>query len=247
MIARARVVAEQGPGGKSRITHQRSEAPLVLRATPEALYLVGGAAGPLGGDDLLLQIEVCPGARLTIRSVAASIALPDRSGAASRLAIEAEVGAGAFLDWAPEPLIAGKGCRHRTEAHVQAHSDARLIWREEYVLGRHGEDCGNLATRIDFEMGAAPMLRNELGVGPDSPGWDGPAVVGQAKALGSLLIAGNGLNLESPPPRVLNQNTTFLPLSGPALYVSVLAGNAMQLRHDLDAALQLIKAARQAC
>ena len=43
---------------------------------PGLVHLVGGAAGPLGGDDLRLDIEVGPDAVLCVLTVAASVALP---------------------------------------------------------------------------------------------------------------------------------------------------------------------------
>jgi len=48
--ASATLVAEPGADGATRLPVLRSQAPLILRQTPEAVYLVGGAAGPLGGD-----------------------------------------------------------------------------------------------------------------------------------------------------------------------------------------------------
>ncbi|MGH9281089.1 MAG: hypothetical protein ACRD12_23765 [Acidimicrobiales bacterium] len=72
MIANAAVVAEAGP----RYTRLRSQAPLVLRPTPDGVYLVGGAAGPLGGDTVTIEVDVRPGARLTMWSAAASVARP---------------------------------------------------------------------------------------------------------------------------------------------------------------------------
>ncbi|MDX6338559.1 MAG: urease accessory protein, partial [Streptosporangiaceae bacterium] len=54
--------------GRTRITVLRSDGPLALRETPLGVYLVGTAAGPLGGYDLTLDIDVGPGSCLVIRS-----------------------------------------------------------------------------------------------------------------------------------------------------------------------------------
>lgn len=236
MIARAAVVAEADDQGVTRLIRLRSDGPLLLRSTPDALYLLGGAAGPLGGDDLHLSVEVRAGARLQVRSVAASIALPGPAGAVSCLHLEAEVAAGAGLTWLPEPLIAGAACRHRTQSLVRIARDSELIWREELILGRHHEAGGRLESRIDFECEGAPLLRNSLVVGEQSPGWDGPAVVGGNKAVGSLLLMGPRVHLHGPIGRV-DQATTFMPLAGPALYVSALTDGALALRKSLDNAL----------
>ena len=77
-MAAAEIVAA-GPAG-TRLPVLASQAPLVLRRTPEAVYLVGGAAGPIGGDQLSLRITVGAGALLRLRTAAASIALPGLDG-----------------------------------------------------------------------------------------------------------------------------------------------------------------------
>ena len=68
MRASATLVAELGADGTTRLPVLRSQAPLILRQTPEAVYLVGGAAGPLGGDVLELRIDVREGATLRLRT-----------------------------------------------------------------------------------------------------------------------------------------------------------------------------------
>jgi urease accessory protein len=111
MRACARIVAEAGGRGGTRLAVLRGESPLLPRRTgPRAaagavtVHMVGGAAGPLAGDELRLDVEVGPGARLDVRGVAASLALPGRPGApASRLELHARVAAGATLRFLPEP------------------------------------------------------------------------------------------------------------------------------------------------
>jgi urease accessory protein len=80
----ARLVAVADAAGRTRLSLLRGEPPLLPRRTgvrPDGavvVHLVGGAAGPLGGDHLALDVEVRPGAVLEIRSVAATLALPGR-------------------------------------------------------------------------------------------------------------------------------------------------------------------------
>ncbi len=111
MRAEARIVAESDGLGGTRLTVLRGQSPLLLRRTGPrtgegvTVHLVGGAAGPLRGDELRLDIEVGPGARLELLSVAAQLALPGRPAPASRLTVTATVAAGGSLRWLPEPLI----------------------------------------------------------------------------------------------------------------------------------------------
>jgi urease accessory protein len=85
VAATASIEAVAGPGGVTRLPVLASQVPLVLRRTPEAVYLVGGAAGPIGGDSLALHITVGAGAFLRVRTAAAAIALPGPDGLESVL------------------------------------------------------------------------------------------------------------------------------------------------------------------
>ena len=238
MIASARITAELDSRGVTRLTQVFSDPPLILRSTPDAVYLVGGAAGPLGGDDLTLEIEAGPGARLTIRSAAASLALPGASGATSHLKVIASVGARARLEWLPEPVIACASCRHRTHTTIALAHDSTLVWREELILGRHDEASGHLRSRIDCTVGGKPLLRNELAAGCD-PGWDGPAVLGGAGAAGSILAYAprDDFTLPVRPPGITG---AYLCLEGGGVLFSARAEDAVALRCELDAALELL-------
>lgn len=232
MRARARVVAERDGRGATRLAALRSEAPLVLRSTPDALYLVGGAGGPLGGDDLALDVTVGAGASLTVRTAAASIALPGAG--PSEVRVTATVAAGGRLRWLPEPVVAVDGCDHHMEATVDLEDGAVLVWREEVVLGRHGEAGGSVVTRARVDLAGRPLLRHELALGPRYPAAGGPAVVAGARAVGSLVVAG----LEATVPAIaLGPTAAVLPLAGAGVQIVALAEGAVALRRQLDAGL----------
>lgn len=196
MRASARVVAETDGRGGTRLAVLRGESPLLLRRTGPrrdgvTVHLVGGAAGPLRGDDLRLDVEVGPGARLEVRSVAATLALPGRAGSPpSRLAVHATVGAGAFLRWWPEPLIAAAGCDHRAVTRVDVAAGGRLVWRDDLVCGRHGEAAGDVRMDTTIRYAGTMLYRHDLAVGPGAPGWAGAAVLGGGRAAGSVVLAG---------------------------------------------------------
>ncbi|MDG4810476.1 urease accessory protein UreD [Micromonospora sp. WMMD1120] len=193
MRARARLVARSDGRGGTTLVELSGETPLLLRQTPvedgvATVHLVGGAAGPLAGDDLRLEIEVGPGAAVRVRSVAASIALPGRPGAVSRMAVRAVVHAEARLDWQPEQLVAAAGCAHLAESRIDLAAGASLRWRDELVCGRYGEAPGGAVVHTQVDYADRPLLRQSLAVGPRAPGWAGPAVLGGATATGSLLV-----------------------------------------------------------
>jgi len=228
--ARAAVVAEC-VAGRTRLVRMRSDGPLAVREAASGpkgatVYLVGAAAGPLGGDELCLDLEVGSGARLAVRSVATTLALPGTG--ESRFTVRARVGAGGHLDFAPEPTVAADGCHHRALGQVELADGASLRWWEELVLGRHRERGGRHSSRIDVTCDGRPLLRHELRL--DDPARHGSrAVLGSATAAGSVVLAGPDVRAEA----ATDEGLAVLPLAGPGVLVSALARDAVRLRERL--------------
>ncbi len=229
-VARAAVTAECDASGRTRLTRMRSDGPLAVREAASGpggatVYLVGAAAGPLGGDELRLDLEVGPGARLTVRSVATTIALPGTG--ESRFIVAASVGTAGHLDFAPEPTVAAAGCHHRAASRVDLAEGASLRWFEELVLGRHGERGGRHASRLDVMYAGAALLRHELRLDGDH---SSRAVLGSATAAGSVVLAGLGVTAEA----ATEEGLAVLPLEGPGVLISALAPDALHLRRRLS-------------
>ena len=176
--------------GRTRLVELRSEAPLVLRATPQALYLVGGAAGPLGGDELALDIAVGCGACLAVRSAAATLAQPGSRPSPSRTSVRFAVGNSASLDWHPQPLVSVCGSDHIVDTSVALSSSAHLRLVDEIVLGRAGEGPGRIRVRCRVDRDGVALLAHDLDLGPGAVGWDSAAIMGDARALISILCVG---------------------------------------------------------
>jgi urease accessory protein len=224
--ARARLVAAAG----DRLPVLHGEPPLLLRRTgPGTVHLVGGAAGPLRGDDLRLEIEVEAGADLTIRSVAAQIALPGRDAEPSRLEIRATIGPDATLRWRPEPLIAAAGCDHHTITRVDVAEGGRLLWRDDLVFGRHGEPSGSLRISSFFRYAGKTVYRHDLAVGRGAPGWASPAVLDEAQAYGSVLALPEVA--EGPPP---GPDVAAMPLAGPGMVITAVGADIRRVQAVLD-------------
>lgn len=233
--AGAAVVARLGPDGVTRLEVLRSSPPLGLRQAAGSLWMVGTAAGPLPGDRVTLRIDVGAGAAVTVRSTAATVALGRSGSARSELLVEAAVGAHGQLRWLPEPTVATAGCHHRGLARVSLAAGARLVWRDELVLGRHGEGPGRLTSRIDVESDGSAVLRQELRLGPGAPGWEGPAVTGGAGAVGMVVVFDPG----HPPTTAtcLGPECATLPLAAGGVLISAVAPGASELRRRLDAGM----------
>jgi urease accessory protein len=187
MRAAARIVAE-AVAGATRCTTLHSEPPLTFRQTSAGLTWVGTAAGPIGGDDLRLVIEVRHSAALVVGSAGASIALPGTSGASSQMGIDVSVGRDASLVWHPEPLVLSGGAAHVATTSIAFEPGADVIWIDELVLGRHAERCGRLSSRLVVDGPTSPVLRSGMEIG--EPGWDGPAVTDAHRAHAQIVLAG---------------------------------------------------------
>ena len=230
LTARAAVATRAGPDGGTRITVLRSDGPLALRATPVGVYLVGAAAGPVGGDDLGLEIDVGPGTTLLLRSAAAALLLPGPHGDASRLRIRARVAAGGRLDYCLQPAVAAAGCDHHATAKVELEPGGVLRWREAIVLGRWGEAAGHCVSRLDVSMAGVALYRGELAVGcPDTD--RSSAVLDGAGAVGSVLLVNAA---RAQPSAEVQDGLAILPLPGPGTAVSALAPDAARLASRLD-------------
>jgi urease accessory protein len=228
VAARAAVVAEPG----DRLSVVRSQVPLVLRRTAEAVYLVGAAGGPVGGDRLELRVEVRAGAVLRLRTVAATVVLPGPGGAESVLTVAASVEAGGTLEYLPEPTVVADGARHLTDISVDLAAGASLVLRDELVLGRHNERGGACRTRLRVDYGDTPLLRHEVAVDGTDEISLGPAILAGRRAYGTVLLAGT----EIPAGRAV-PGVAVMPLAGPGVLISALATDSLMLRRDLADAL----------
>lgn len=186
-----RARAELTVGGAVR---WRSDPPVVLRPTGRnRVHLVQGAGGPLGGDDLGLAVRVGPGARLELRTAAATVAQPGSRPGPARWMLEADVADGARLDWHPEPTVVCDRAELHSIVHIRLADGAVAVLREEVVLGRAGQRGGRYRGELTVEHGEMPLLVHTLLLDGTDPALSGPAGTGGCRAVGTLLVAGAGL------------------------------------------------------
>lgn len=258
--ATAWITAEAG----GRLPRLRSQAPLVLRPTRDAVYLVSAVGGPVGGDVLNLRVEVRAGAALRLRTVAASVALPGVDSGESVLAVNASVAHGGVLEYLPEPMVVADGARHTTDIRVDLASGAALVLRDEIILGRHGERGGACRTRLRCDYDGRPLLRHHVAVDGTDEISLGPAVLAGHRAYGTVLRAGESPSDPAVPdaaatapsihadatvtsrtrPGALataraRRDVAVMLLAGPGVLVSALAADSLALRRLLDAVTPL--------
>ncbi|MFF3984286.1 urease accessory protein UreD [Streptomyces sp. NPDC001797] len=239
----ARIVARDDGRGGTSLPVLEGEGPLALRRTrgsgAEARVMVVGAmSGPLGGDRFGIEARVEEGARLSVGSAAATIALPGQGKEEARYDVRLDVADGGELRWLPEQLISAKGSELCVTTRVEVGARARLVVREEQVLGRVGEEPGRLGSRLTVRVAGRAVLDQELACGPGAPGgWDGPAVLAGHRAVGQLVVVRPEFAEHPVASRMLGEEAALTPLAGPAVLVSAVAGDALRLRRVLDEAL----------
>ncbi|MEV8067011.1 urease accessory protein UreD [Streptomyces sp. NPDC085995] len=241
--ATARIVARHDGRGGTALPVLAGEGPLAPRRTrgsgAEArVLLVGAMSGPLGGDRLAVDARVEAGARLRIGSAAATIALPGQVPGPARYDVRLTVADGGELHWLPEQLISAHGSDLYVTTRADLAPTARLVLREEQVLGRAAEQPGRLTSRLAVRIGGRTVLDQELACGPGAPGgWDGPAVLAGHRAVGQLVVVRPEFARAPVAARVLGEGAALVPLAGPAALVSAVAPDALRLRRLLDEAL----------
>ncbi|MFF5210516.1 urease accessory protein UreD [Streptosporangium sp. NPDC000396] len=203
--------------------------------------ILGAMSAPLGGDRLRIEATTGPGAHLHITTAAATIALRGPTTAHATYDVHLTVAEHASLHWLPQPLISAARSNLRQSCTIDLAPTARLLLREEVVLGRSGEPPGRLSTRLTVRRDARPLLEQQTMYGPGAPGWDGPAILAGHRAVGQILIIDPTLDQHPPPARLFGDDpatgqAVLTPLAGPAILITALAPDTLRLRRLLDAA-----------
>jgi urease accessory protein len=237
--SRARIVAEADGRGGTRLVTLCAPAPISLRETDQGLFLVASAQGLLGDDCLELEIVVQRDAHLCLRSAAATVAYASTM---AQFSISARVAAGGSLEWRPEPLIATSKCRLRVLAHIDLEVGASLDWTDVCILGRTGEEPGEVELRVSVDHDGRPALRHQLVVGAESPGWDGPAILAMHRAVGCVVLvdpsdAGQG----SPYDALSGASWAVLPLESGGRLISAVGADLIEVREAMERARSEIR------
>jgi len=136
------------------------------RTEPDTVHLVSAAATPLGGDIIHIRVVVERGARLRMRTVAATVALPGaltpESHAFWTLEVEGD------LDLDPQPTVVAATSRHVTATRLEMSRDARIRLRERIQIGRSDERHGFWSGSLHADVDGAPLLRHRVELGRGS-------------------------------------------------------------------------------
>lgn len=248
------VIATEQRAGRSVLARLRADTPLSPRptiASGEEPFLRGAeavrvrmsasAAGPVGGDTYLLDVHVGAGSTLLLKDVGATLVLPGPHGELSRWVTRVRIEEGATFLWMPEPVIAAHGCRHEHVIRAELSPGARLLLREELVLGRHREEPGTLSTSLDVRRDGAPAVVQRIALGPEAVGSRSQAVLGAHRAVGNVVVVEPD-GVPGPESATPEAGCAVMRQDEATVQITALGADAPELRRRLDLATDLLGA-----
>lgn len=161
---RSDVVIIASPDRQPRI--QCSGGLAARRTEPDTVHLVSAAATPLGGDAIHLRVVVEPGARLRLRSAAATVTLPGAATLESHAIWTLEVAGD--LDVDPQPTVVAANARHFTTTRLELTDSGRIRLRERIQIGRSDERQGFWSGSLHADVDGSPLLRHRIELGNGS-------------------------------------------------------------------------------
>ncbi|AWK08219.1 urease accessory protein UreD [Streptomyces spongiicola] len=234
--------------GRTTVLPQlRSDGPFHLRrmrtdGRSAKVGIIGAMSAPLGGDRLAIDVTVGDRAALTVTTAAATLALRGPTSAPAHYDVRITAGEHSGLRWLPQPLISSAGSNLRQTYTVELAATSRLLLREEQLLGRADEEPGHLVSRLLVHRAGRPLLDQQTAYGDPEPGWDGPAVLHEHRAVGQLLLVRPNTDPHRGPVLLRGGSrrghAVLAPLAnGPALLATAVAPTSSALRELLDEAL----------
>jgi urease accessory protein len=222
--------------GRDVVVDMRSEPPIAIRRSDDRVLMVGSAAGPVGGDDIDIEVVVGSGARGAVGSVAAASVWPGPNGERSTTHVDIGVGSAGRVCWWPEPTVSIAASDHRSSLHVDLAVDAWCTIVEEVSLGRSGQPSGALELELRVERCGRPLVHHTERFGPHEPGVGSAVGVGRARHVISGVVVGPATG----------DPATIVEPAGQAAWLPVAAdaGVILVVAADRPAALRLMAAIR---
>jgi urease accessory protein len=136
------------------------------RTEPDTVHLVSTAATPLGGDAINIRVLVEAGARLRVRTAAATVTLPGSTTLESHAFWTLEVAGD--LDVDPQPTVVAATSRHFTSTRLELTGSGRVRLRERVQIGRADERQGFWSGSLHADVDGSPVLRHRIELGSGS-------------------------------------------------------------------------------
>ena len=152
---------------RDRAPRIECEGGLAARRTePDTVHLVSAAATPLGGDAIHIRVVVEEGARLRVRTAAATVTLPGSTTPESHAFWTLEVAGDLDID--PQPTVVAATSRHFTSTRLELATEGRAHLRERIQIGRSDERQGFWSGSLRADVDGSPLLRHRIELGHGS-------------------------------------------------------------------------------
>ena len=184
--------------GKTVVTRSFAASPLKLlnpssHAEAAWLYSCSYGGGLVGGDLLSLDLRIGAGAKVLLSTQASTKVY--RSVRPSGQRLKAEVGPGAVLVVAPDPLVCFAGSSYAQEQEFHLSADSGLVVVDWFTCGRaaHGERWAfdRYSSRIDVRREGEGLAFDSTLLDPAHGGLAGR--FGRCNALASVFLFGPSL------------------------------------------------------
>jgi urease accessory protein len=133
------------------------------RTEPDTVHLVSAAATPLGGDAIHIRVVVEAGARLRVRTAAATVTLPSSTTPESHAFWTLDVAGDLDID--PQPTVVAASSRHFTATRLGLTAAGRVRLRERIQIGRSDERQGFWSGSLHADLDGSPLLRHRIELG----------------------------------------------------------------------------------
>jgi urease accessory protein len=117
---------------------------------PDTVHLVSAAATPLGSDAIHIRVVVEAGARLQVRTAAATVTLPGSATPESHAFGTFEVAGD--LDVNPQATVVAATSRHFTSTRLELTGSGRVRLRERIQIGRSNERQGFWSSSLHADI-----------------------------------------------------------------------------------------------
>lgn len=181
------------------------EPPLrVVRAFPltcggTLLHLHNLSGGVLGGDQLAVEIDVGPSARVQLTTTGATRIYRSRSEDTepARQHCTVRIQAGGLLEYLPDQLIPFAGSRYQQVTRIEMEQDAGLFWWETIAPGRlaRGESFAYELLQLQTDIVAAgqPIACERFKLEPQRAAMASPLRLGSYRYHTSFFLCRIGL------------------------------------------------------
>lgn len=168
--------------------------PRVAGAVPEVVFL-NTSGGLTGGDRLEYRLEVGAGARVCATTQTAERAYASGGGVAE-VRVQAQVGAGARLDWLPQETLVYEGSHLSRLTEIDLAAGASCLLAETLVLGRQamGEEprAAHLRDERRVRREGRLVWAETLLLSPQVLQAQAAALLGEARAFAVVALIGPG-------------------------------------------------------